>query len=436
MPRELRNIVVKELREIFRDPRLFLGIIIVPVLMLPLMGSGVRVASEAAQQQLAHMEIAVLNFDAQDGVHNLSDLFYAVLAGTNATVRNLTMASADEAVTWIQENDVSTLVVLPGNFTETILAGHSAPIELYQVLRSYAVTEAAGAERVAAAVASFVSIVTAQRLAGAYPGVPPGDLLAPVSMKESSVTQGRILEVAPTRLINAVAMGSLLIPLSVALMIVLASQLAATSVAMEKEQKTLEVLLTLPIHRVNILLGKLSGTIMVSLIGTVAMLLSFTYYMGSFVPQDTASVDLAAAGLAPDLMGYAFLAASLFLSMVAAMALSVLLAAYTKDVRSAQSLSGIIYIPVFIPAFLLMFSPVEILPPVMQGIIYAIPFSYSSLAAQAIYTKSYAAVAWGILYQVVFTAVVLWIAARFFASEKVLTARLTLRRKKAPVLEE
>ena len=46
MPRELQNIVKKELREMFRDPRLFLGIIVVPILMLPLMGGGIRIATE------------------------------------------------------------------------------------------------------------------------------------------------------------------------------------------------------------------------------------------------------------------------------------------------------------------------------------------------------------------------------------------------------
>jgi len=42
MPGELRNIIVKELQDIFRDPRLFLGLVLMPVRMLPLMGAGNR----------------------------------------------------------------------------------------------------------------------------------------------------------------------------------------------------------------------------------------------------------------------------------------------------------------------------------------------------------------------------------------------------------
>jgi len=145
-------------------------------------------------------------------------------------------------------------------------------------------------------------------------------------------------------------------------------------------------------------------------------------------------LDLASVGLSPDMTGYALLAASLFLSIISALALAVLLAAYTKDVRSAQSLLGVLFLPIFIPAFLLMFAPVEILPGGLQAIIYAIPFSYPSIASKALYTKEYTVVALGVLYQLIFTATVLFIAARLFASEKIMTARLRFKKeKKAPI---
>jgi ABC-2 type transport system permease protein len=160
------------------------------------------------------------------------------------------------------------------------------------------------------------------------------------------------------------------------------------------------------------------------------MLLSFGYYMSSFTFAGGAQVDLAAVGLTPDMTGYALLAASLFLSIISALALAVLLAAYTKDVRSAQSLLGVLFLPIFIPAFLLMYAPIEILPAGLQAVLYAIPFSYPSIASKALYTKDYAVVALGVVYQLIFTAVVLIIAARFFASEKIMTAKLRWGRKR------
>jgi len=436
MPRELRNMVIKELREIFRDPRLFLGILVVPILIMPLMGGGIRLATEATASQLATMQAGLLNLDARDGNHSMGDLFYAVMVQNGITVNNSTAQDIGSAVQWMKDTGLATLVALPGNFSEAILGGHAAEVKVFQVLKNYGFGEAAGAERINAVVEQFNAIVTAQRLAGVFPGAQPGELLTPARATESSVIGGLVRDVRPTDVINTIVGTSISTPIAVAIMVMLASQLAGTTVAMEKEQKTLEILLTLPIRRTNILTGKLMGVVMVSGIATVAMLVSYGYYMQGFQVGGPTPVDLGTAGLAPEPLGYALMAASLFLSIIAAMALAVLMAAYTKDVRSANSLMGILFLPVLIPAMILMFAPVSILPVGLQAVIYAIPFSYSTLAAQAMYTKDYIVVVLGIVYQVAFTAVVLFIAARFFASEKVLTARLRFGRKKGlPAME-
>lgn len=75
------------------------------------------------------------------------------------------------------------------------------------------------------------------------------------------------------------------------------------------------------------------------------------------------------------------------------------------------------FLPIIIPAFALMFTTVEILPAGLQASIYAIPFSYASLAANALCTKEYTAMALGEVYLIVFDAIVLFIVARSFASE-------------------
>ncbi len=75
-------------------------------------------------------------------------------------------------------------------------------------------------------------------------------------------------------------------------------------------------------------------------------------------------------------------------------------------------------------------EPDRDLPTALQAITYAIPFSHLSIASQPIFTRGCGLVLAGIAYKVVFTAIVLVIAARFYGSEGVLTARLKLRRGK------
>jgi len=430
MPHELRNIVVKELREIVRDPRLLIGMIIVPVLMMPLMGVGIRSAMEATQVEVSKMETGLLNQDRTDGNYGRSDTLYWLMVQNNVIIRNSTAPDTNSAVSWAVQNDIGTLVVLPPTFSEEIDSGRSVNVSVYQVLSHFGFDEMAGSERVNMVFTLFNNIILHEMLGDNYNSSNPFQPPVPANVVPQSVVKGEIINVSPSNLINSIFTSGMLIPMAISIVIVLAAQLAATSVAMEKEQKTLEVLLTLPIKRINILLGKLSGVIVVSALATIAMLLSFGYYMSSFTTIGGTQVDLAAVGMTPDMTGYALLAASLFLSIISALALAVLLAAYTKDVRSAQSLLGILFLPIFLPAFLLMFTSVDILPGGLQAIIYAIPFSYPSIASKALYTKDYAVVALGVVYQLVFTAVVLFIAARLFASEKIMTARLKWGRKR------
>ncbi len=137
MPHELRNIVVKELREIVRDPRLLIGMIIVPVLMMPLMGVGIRSAMEATQQELTKMETGLLNQDQTVGIHNYADTLYQLMILNNVIIRNSTDPDTDSAVNWAVQNNIATLVVLPTMFSEDIHNGTSVNVSVYQVVSHF-----------------------------------------------------------------------------------------------------------------------------------------------------------------------------------------------------------------------------------------------------------------------------------------------------------
>jgi len=105
-------------------------------------------------------------------------------------------------------------------------------------------------------------------------------------------------------------------------------------VASEKEEKTLETLLTLPINRTIILAGKLTGSILVAIVGAIAYLIGFSFYLNSFtgsfymnsftgiIPTE-AGVDLASIGLAPTFLSYVILGISLFMALLSALALAI-----------------------------------------------------------------------------------------------------------------
>jgi ABC-2 type transport system permease protein len=130
------------------------------------------------------------------------------------------------------------------------------------------------------------------------------------------------------------------------------------------------------------------------------------------------------------LFGYAILGASLFVSLLSALALAVVVSVFAEDVRGAQSLLGFVYLPLFIPMIVLMFADINTLPLTIRIILLAIPFTHPMLAARAMTTGDYFTAIWGIGYVTIFTLVILYVAARIFATEKILTMRLRLRRRK------
>jgi ABC-2 type transport system permease protein len=219
------------------------------------------------------------------------------------------------------------------------------------------------------------------------------------------------------------------LPITIMILLTYSMQIAATSVAMEKEEKTLETLLTLPVDRFAILMGKLSGSIVVAGVGALTYMVGFNYYLGSFssaIPVGT-NLDLVSLGLVPSLLGYLLLGISLFVTLLSALALAVILSAFAEDVRSAQSLVGYLYPFLFVPSLILIYVDVNSLPFAIKAILYAIPFSQPIIASKAVTMGDYWTAALGVVYVSAFTLIIMYLASRLFATEKILTAKLKFR---------
>jgi ABC-2 type transport system permease protein len=193
----------------------------------------------------------------------------------------------------------------------------------------------------------------------------------------------------------------------------------------------------MPVGRFTILLGKLAGSVVVAAVGALAYVVGFNYYMGSFTFASATepSVDLASVGLAPTIPAYLVLGASLFVTLVSALALAIAVSSFSEDVRSAQSVVGYFYFVIFVPMLFLMYTDIGMLPLGLRLVLLAIPYTHPMLAARASFTGDYITAVFGITYVTVFTLAVLYIAAKIFATEKILTMRLRLRRQK-PKREE
>jgi len=414
--RGLGNVLIKELKELLRDPKILFGMIVVPLVMFPIMGFVIRGSMESTQQRLQSLQVGVADFDQDVIAHDLVEFLECI---PTITLINITVSNVDEAVEVLQsETNATDLIVIPAGFTENVSQGnpndYPATIEVYSVFSGTGgIAETVGASAVIEYLEMFKRALAP-------------DLF---ETESKSIIKGEPTDFPPSALFALVYSQVFALPVTLSVMLVFSMQIAATSVASEKEEKTLETLLSLPISRFTILFGKLAGSIIVAAVGAIAIIIGFNYYMGAFmgIGDIGVSVDPAAIGLAPSVLGYVVLGASVFVSLLSALALAIIISAFAEDVRGAQSVVGYLYVIIMLPMFIIMFADFNSLPLVARIVLLAIPYTHPMLAAQASFTGDYQSAIFGVAYVALFTVVLLYLAAKLFATEKILTAKLKFR---------
>jgi len=187
---------------------------------------------------------------------------------------------------------------------------------------------------------------------------------------------------------------------------------------LEKESKTLETLLTLPVRRSHIVIGKIVGSALVGVIMAAIYMIGFSRYMSSFQISD---VNLGDFGLTLGMHDYLLVGISLFVALLAGLSLCIVLGTFAKDYRSAQTLIFPITALAMISMFMIMFKDFDTLPAVLRVLLFAIPFSHPMMAMRSLMLDNYALVIGGIAYAAVFTAVMVAVAVRIFSSDRLLT---------------
>ena len=422
MLKGFRNILVKELKELIRDPKILIGIIIIPLIMFPALGAVLGYAQQSAIEQAQGANILVLDNDGG----NWSQTLIKYLEATNASISVVNDTSPQQAVEQglLAQYNSTQFVEIPSGFTQNMTlytlgdTGTKAAVNLYGEFSVGGIFSSIGSAGTNALVYSFNRVVAPDA----------------IFTTQSSVIKGEIqANVDPSALAQVLLSQSIILPITIMILLTYSMQIAATSVAMEKEEKTLETLLTVPVDRFAILMGKLSSSAIVAGAGALTYLIGYSYVLGSAFSGVSAtvgsSIDLVKLGLVPSPLGYTLLGISLFVTLLAGLALAVIMSAFAEDVRGATALVGYVYPLIFVPSLALIYLDVNTLPLVLKAVLFAIPFSQPVIASKAVVTGDYLTAGLGIIYVTAFTIIVMYLASRLFATEKILTAKLRFKRR-------
>ncbi|MBM3296657.1 MAG: ABC transporter permease [Candidatus Aminicenantes bacterium] len=419
------NLLSKEIRELVTLQ--LVGSLVFTFVLFYFIGQLAR--TEAARAS-APQKIAALDLDRSDVSRGLLDSLRSV----NYLIEPASGSDKEAAVEAVRRSAVNFLLVIPPGFGQAVSRFETREVETYTFMRSFSMSATRNAAVFRSVVAALNKYMSDAYLKQRIAEIPPENLKNPIKSRDFVIIKDRQAQGSAGDIAGFVFGQSIFVPIILMMIIIYSSQMVISAIAMEKQNKTLETLLTVPIRRSSIVTAKMLASGLVGLLSAAIYMAGFRFYMRGFTGDMQAGAEVSQVieklGLVLDAQGYIILGVSLFFAILCALALAIILGVMAEDFRSAQSLIMPVVFLVLIPYFISFFSDFGALSLPVKLFILAIPFSHPFLATQNILLENYQAVALGILYMVGVFALLVWLAARIFSTDRVLTMKLRWGRKK------
>jgi len=392
-----------------------------------------QMAKTEMKKAMRTQKIAVLNLDDSP----FSEQLIGNLKTANFEPQMVKERDKQRAIDETKATDANLLLVIPQGFGQSLETQEIKEIETYSYLRTFSLIGSRSSVIINAVIKAINEYLSNDYLKKKIPDLSPEKIKNPIKSKDFVIVKDRMAEGKAEAVAGFVSSQSLFVPIILMMMIIYASQMVISAIAMEKQNKTLETLLTVPISRTSIVTAKMFASGIVGLISAVIYMFGFRFYMSGFMgdmSQAAAASGVSGViqklGLAMDTKGFIILGISLFFAILVALALATILGVLAEDYRSAQSLIMPLIFLVMIPYFLSFFSDPKTLSLPAKILLYAIPFSHPFLTSQNLLLENYSAVLYGILYMLAVFIVLIIVAARIFSTDKVLTMKLKFRKKR------
>ena len=129
-------------------------------------------------------------------------------------------------------------------------------------------------------------------------------------------------------------------------------------------------------------------------------------------------------GLTLSIGDYILVGLQLFFTIMICLSVSIILGSLVNDTKSSQTVIMPLMMMAMIPYFISMFADVNSMPMVFRVLVYLIPFTHTFSAMSNLMFGHTAIFFGGLIYQIIFFAVCLFLALRLFNSDKILTISL------------
>ncbi|HAR36714.1 MAG TPA: ABC transporter permease [Acidobacteria bacterium] len=419
------HLLIKEIKELL-NKQLIISLVFI-LLIFNFIGNITRTEMKKA---MAKQKIAVLDLDRSEISRNI----IGALNLARFIIEEKT-GDKEKVVAEVRNSNLDLLVVIPAGFGQLASSFQPAEVETYSFLKGISISGRTKSEMVKALLTSTNEYLSNEFLKKKIPDLDPTLLKAPIKSREFVVVRDKQAEGSTGLVIGALTAQNFILPIILLYIVIWSTQMVITAIAMEKQNKTLETLLTVPISRGSIVAAKMLSSGLVGLLVAGIYMLGFRNFF-SFSNEDISSAlggatpILKQLGLTISTQGYVLFGMSLFLTILCALALATVLGVLAEDYRTAQSLSMPIVFIVMVPYFISLFADLYTMSLPAKILVLAIPFSHPFFAMQNIMFGHLNLLWFGIVYNFLFVVIMLWWTARIFSTDRVLTMKLKWRKKK------
>ena len=387
----------KELTEWLRDRRTLISTVLVPLLMFPILISGM-ISITSVLLGKAEKEIPkVMIIDGDDSPEVLAALH---------DIRELEFVPY--AANWkdqISDKQIRAAVKIPPAFQSSLKSGNSQTVEIYYYEGE--IKSDFGARHVEKSLNEYKEKVVAARLKAKDL---PASVLNPFEIKKENA--------APPEKVSGAGIGSFIGYMVIILSMTGAMYPAIDLTAGEKERGTMETILSSPVSRLDLVLGKFllvfSASLTTAILSVISMGSSF-YFLG----HSQAVAASGGQGLQMNL-GWVSIVAVFLMALPLSVLFSALLmtiALFAKTYKEAQSYLTPMTFVVVIPAVASLMPGVELTPKLAL-----IPILNTSLICKEIITGTYHWNSIALIFAstCVYAAVSIFLAIKMFQRESVL----------------
>jgi len=423
------NILQKELRELI-TLRMILPFI---ATMLVLSFVGRMVKGEMKRTQVTTVEVGMADLDQTKASGEIAQ----TLVAKNFAVIPLHSRSPDSLIREAEPLGIKVVLVIPRGFEKGLKEKKGAELQIYSIIKSLSFTGTFKKSSIKNLVQVMNDKISNDYIRELGDSLDPEKVKNPVATREFVVLKGLIAAGNPETLLGIIMGLNVMVPVILMMLVIFAGQMVASSLGQEKENKTLETILTVPVSRVSIVAGKMLAAAILAFLFAGVYMIGFGDYMSSFTisspgaPSMSQIVDASKSlSLSFSPTSYILLGLNIFLTIVCALSLATLLALFAEDTKGAQAMLTPLMVTVLIPYFFTLFLDPNSVSLPLKIFIYLLPFSHTFFAFKFLLFGNIQPVVLGIVYLALLSVVFIFAAARIFSSDRVLTMKMSFRRRK------